>query len=263
MEMHGEGHARQNRFSAFWERMAQSYPLPFEDKTLADTCKVLSLVKSKGVELSNTSVLDIGCGTGIYTLPLACEAAMVTGIDDSENMIERMTGVMQSRKLRNVKTIKAAWKDIDISARGFEKAFDIVWISMSPAVQTEQDFMRMEKCARKWCVYIGWGRKRRNALMEEAFRLHDIHYGPPPGVKAAYDILIRSGRNPSIDYFETSWGWKGTAEEALEDIICFIEMQGGTANQELIKKTIARHEQDGLVCHTTEVEEGILVWKVA
>ncbi len=67
----------------------------------------------------------------------------------------------------------------------------------------------------------------------------------------------------AADYFETSWDWEGTAEDALEDMVCYIEMQGGTANKELIKKTIARHERGGLIGHTTEVEEGILVWKVA
>lgn len=187
---------------------------------------------------------------------------MVTGLDDSETMIARMMDVMQSENIQNVHPVKAAWKDIDISARGFEKAFDIAWVSMSPAVQSAQDFERMEKCARKWCVYIGWGRKRKNALMEEVFRLHDIHYGPPPGAGMAYEILMRSGRAPSQDYFETSWAWKGPAEDALEDIICFIEMQGGRARRDLIKKTLDRHEQDGLICHTTDVEEGILVWPV-
>ena len=260
--MQSEAHSKKDRFNAFWERMAKSYPLPFDDKTLADTRRILSLVKSKGVEFGNTNVLDIGCGTGIYTLPLACEAAMVNGIDDSETMIARMAGVIASGKIRNVQTIKAAWKDIDIFSHGFEKAFDIVWIAMSPAVQTVQDFMRMEKCARKWCVYIGWGRKRKNALMEEAFRLHDLNYGPPPGVAAAYKILEHSGRNPSQDYFETSWDWKGPEKDALEDIACFIEMQGGKPNRELIEKTLSHHERDGLICHTTEVEEGILVWKV-
>lgn len=152
--------------------------------------------------------------------------------------------------------------DAYITARGFEKAFDIAWISMSPAVQTAPDFERMESCARKWCVYIGRGRKRKNALMEEVFRLHDIQYGPPPGVGAAYDILVRSGRTPSLDYFETSWEWKGPAEDALEDIVCFIEMQDASANRDLIKKTLDRHERDGLICHTTYVEEGILVWPV-
>lgn len=261
-EMHCQSGPGKNKFSAFWDRMALSYPLPFEEKTFADTCRVLSLVKSKGVEFFNASILDIGCGTGIYTLPLACEAVKVTGIDDSETMLRRMTDVIESENIQNVHLVKGAWQDIDISACEFEKAFDIVWISMSPAIQTSQDFNRMEKCARKWCVYIGWGRKRKNALMEEAFRYHNIPYGPPPGVGVAYDILVHSGKAPSLEYFETSWRWKGPAEHALEDIVCFIEMQGATARRDLVKKTIDRHERDGMICHTTYVEEGILVWPV-
>lgn len=256
-----EDNSQQDKFSAFWDRMALHYPLPFEEKTLAETRRVLSLVKSKGVAFGDAAILDIGCGTGIYTLPLAQEAAMVTGIDDSKTMIARLANVVSSTGAQNVRPVKASWKNIDIAALGFEKAFDIAWTSMSPAVQTLQDFEKMEKCARNWCVYIGWGRKRKNALMEEVFKLHGLHYGPPPGVEAAYDILVRSGRTPSLDYFETSWDWSGTAEDALADIVCFIEMQRGRARRNLIEKVLAGHERNGRICHTTDVEEGLMVWR--
>lgn len=98
--------------------------------------------------------------------------------------------------------------------------------------------------------------------MEEVFRLHGIPYGPPPGVGAVYDMLVRSGRTPSLDYFETSWDWTGPATDALEDIVCFIEMQGGRARRDLIKKALESHERDGLIDHTTDVEEGLMVWSV-
>ena len=260
MEKKSESYSRQDKFSAFWEHKALSYPLPFEEKTFAETCRVISLVKSRGVEIAEAGILDIGCGTGIFTLPLAREAAMVTGLDDSVSMISRMENVMASEDIRNVTPITAAWKDIDISARHFEKAFDIVWVSMSPAIQTAQDFERMEKCARKWCVYVGWGRKRKNALMEEIFSLHGARYGPPPGAAAAYDILVQSGKNPSLDYFEASWEWTGRVEDALEEAVCFIEMQGGKARRDLISETLNRHERDGMIRHITDVEEGLLVW---
>jgi SAM-dependent methyltransferase len=262
METHCENRPGRNQFRAFWERMALHYPLPFDDKTLAHTRRVLSLVKSKGVEFSGASVLDIGCGNGTYALPLGAEAARVTGLDDSETMIRRMIRVMEAEGIQNVRVVKAAWKDIDISAHGFEKAFDIAWISMSPAVQKAEDFVRMERCARKWCVYIGWGRKRKNSLMEEIFRLHGIQYGPPPGAGAAHDILARSGKKVSLDYLETSWEWSGTTEDALEDAVCFLEINGERAHRDLIRKTLDLHERNGFIHHTTYVEEAILVWPV-
>ncbi len=252
--------SQQDKQNAFWEWMALKYPLPFEKKMFADTSRIISLVKSKGVEIRNAVILDIGCGTGIYTLPLAREAASVTGLDNSETMIARMKDVISSTSIQNVQAVKAWWKKVDISDLGFEKAFDIAWISMSQAVQTQQDFEKMEKCAKKWCVYIGWGRKRKNALMEEVYMLHGLHYGPPPGVGAAYDILTGSGRTPSLDYFETSWDWTGTTEETLEAMAFYIEMQGGRPRLDLIENLLACHERDGLVSYITYAEEGLMVW---
>jgi SAM-dependent methyltransferase len=262
MENLHESRRSQDKFSAFWDRMALHYPLPFDEKNLVDVRRVLSLVRNRGVEISRAAILDIGCGTGIYTLPLAREAAMVTGLDDSEKMIALMKKVIADTGMQNVRPVSASWKNIDISALDFEKAFDIAWISMSPAVQTRQDFEKMERCARKWCVYIGWGRKRQNALMEEVFKSHGLRYGPPPGVGAAFNLLVHSGKTPSLDYFETSWDWDGTPEDALEDMVCFIEMQGARARRDLIQKVLARHERDGLISHATDVEEGLMVWQV-
>lgn len=262
MKTYCENELKGNKCSAFWQSMAKHYPLPFDDRMFATTQSVLSLVRSKGVTFHNSEILDIACGTGIYTLPLAREAAMVTGLDDSEAMIDRMKNVMQAEGIQNVRPVRASWKDVDIAAQGFEKAFDIVWVSMTPAVKTAEDFDLIEKCAVKWCVFIGWGRKRKNILMEEIFHLHDIPYGPPRNVERTYDILMESGRKPSSDYFDTSYIWKGTRSEALENIALRIEMQGGTPRHDLIKKSLDRYDHDGLIYHVTDVEQRVMVWSV-
>ncbi len=93
--------------------------------------------------------------------------------------------------------------------------------------------------------------------------MHDIRQGPPPGVEAAGKILADWGRTPSVDYFETSWTWTGTVSDALENMTCFVEMQGEEADRSLIRQILDRHEQDGMIHHTTEVEEGVMVWQVA
>ena len=256
----GKGQQSDNR-GELWERMALRYPLPFDEKTLAETNKVIDLVRSRGVVMQHATVLDIGCGTGIFSLPLAREAGMVTGLDDSPRMLGRMSDVASSHGLKNVRCVKGSWKTIDISEFAFRKAFDIVWVSMSPAVQTRQDFERMEQCARQWCVYIGWGRKRINPLMEEIFNLHELRFGPPPGVGAAYEILRRTGRTPSLDYFETSWDSAESVEDTLEEMVGFVEMHGGRARRDVIEKVLTRHARNGRVPQTTDVEEGLMVWR--
>lgn len=253
----------QDKFKAFWDRMAQHYPMPFDGPTLADTLRVLAMVNGLGVEIAHRTILDIGCGTGIYTLPLAREAATVTGLDDSEAMLARMIQAASAAGLQNVGPVTASWKTFDPAVHGFKKAFDIAWVSMSPAVQTLPDFEKMEQCARTWCVYIGWGRKRNNDLMEEIFGLHDLPFGPPPGVEAVYDILVRAGRTPcSPKFFDASWEWTGTVEDALEEMAGFIAMHGGRPRHREIEKALSRCQRDGRVRHTTEVEEGLLVWPV-
>ena len=253
---------QQDKYSAFWDRMAAHYPDPLDTKTLSDTNEIISIVKDRGVEIDRSKVLDIGCGTGTYTLPLAGNAESVTALDDSEVMIERLVSSISRSGIRNVYPVKSSWKDIDITGHGFEKAFDIVWASMTPAVRTRQDLDKMEWCSKKWCVYIGWGGKRENRLMEEVFGLHGLKYGPPPGVEGTYNIIVRAGRTPSLDYFETQWDWTGSADEAMEDVECFIEMQGGKPDRSLIETVIGRHEQNGMVSHTTIAKEGIIVWRV-
>lgn len=51
---------------------------------------ILELIKSWGVDFSGKSLIDIGCGTGNYTLYLAKECKQILGIDSSKGMLDRL-----------------------------------------------------------------------------------------------------------------------------------------------------------------------------
>ena len=107
--------------------------------------------------------------------------------------------------VHNVGPVKASWKTTDPAIHGFEKAFDIAWVSMSPAVQTLPDFEKMEQCARQWSVSIGWGRKRENDLMQEIFSLHGLAFG------AAAAIVMFGAAMVSITAAAFAGGMTATA----------------------------------------------------
>ena len=250
------------RFKEFWEMKALKYPLPFEEDTIKKTQDTISLAKEKGVDIQDKEIFDIGCGTGIYTLPLALEAKHVTGLDSSETMIRRLRDEALRHNISNVTIISESWNDMDIDVVCLKKAFDIVWTSMSMAVRDREDFEKMEACSRKWCVFIGWGRTNRNPLMEEAFRNHGIRYGSHPGVSLALKTLQGMDRHPVIEYFNDFWDWEGKLEEAIEDISGHIEMRGVTVDRDKLKGVLSKYEHGGIIRHRTDVEEGLVVWQV-
>ena len=76
-------------------------------------------------------------------------------------------------------------------------------------------------------------------------------------------IRVRAGRTPCFPkFFEASWEWKGTVEDALEEMAGFIEMHGCRPRHRDIEEVLSRCQRDGRVWHTTEVEEGLMVWPV-
>ncbi len=257
-----EHRQRQERLLLFWQRMADRYPSPFDAKSLADIDKVINLVEARGLQIDGATVLDIACGNGMYSLPLARRADWVTGLDFSTGMLARLEKIRAEHGIENISTIQASWKDVDIAALRMEKSFDIVWTSMTPAVREADDIVKMRRCAKDWCVYIGWGKVRRNEFLAEVFQAHDLSFGPPPGAAAVQAILKTQGIESEMDTIDTFWDWEGSKDEAFDHASGFLEVQSANSAQpEIVRSIVDRYCVNGRVKHRTTVEMGILAWR--
>ena len=190
---------------ALWEIKARRYPLPFDLQNPAKANRVMALLKKRGIDVAGGRILDIGCATGCFALPVARKAIEVVGLDFSAAMLERLMAEAARFRIRNLQTHLMAWQEVNPMSLGFAGAFDVVWTSMSAAVRTTADLTRMEQCSRHWCVYTGWGRVRENPLPAEAFRTHGLVFGPPPGTAAMHAMVTRAGRQTFLEYLDTSW----------------------------------------------------------
>lgn len=133
---------------------------------------------------------------------------------------------------------------------------------MTPALRTPEDVARMNRCARNWCVYIGWGGVRENPLLAEVFLAHGQVFGPPPGAKAVQTHLAAMGISAEIEFFRSHWQWEGTEEEAVAHAEGFLLAQTKVKpNLDLIREITARFSTDGTVTHRTEVEKGMMTWQ--
>lgn len=255
--------ARQNhQQQAFWRKMAERYPRPFARKSLADTESIIAIAETAGVTIDKAEILDIGCGTGTYTLPLALRAAQITGIDSSAEMLDICDEEKAAANLVNVQTLLMEWRDVDIDRLDFTRKFDIVWAAMTPAIREAEDLARMRLCARKSCVYVGWGAIRKNELLEKAFAAHNRPFGPPPGAAAIKEMLEEHGLRPQETAVRTYWEWQGPLEEACLNVTGYLKMSGETQiDDETIKSIVLNYGQDDVVRHRTDVEMKVLVWE--
>lgn len=71
------------------------------------TSQEISLIKQ--LVKKNGKILDIGCGTGRHFLPLEKDGFILTGIDESEGMLEEL----KSKKLKESRVINASFLDFD------------------------------------------------------------------------------------------------------------------------------------------------------
>ena len=86
------------------------------------------LLFSKLILNENDSLLDLGCGEGSITLPIAKQVRKVTGVDSSTKMLELLNQRAQEQNIKNVDTILKSLEDISYEEIG---DYDVVLASRS------------------------------------------------------------------------------------------------------------------------------------
>jgi len=85
--------------TAFDSDYAEFYDLIYSDKDYEAECNFLEEIWQRFCDKKPVTVLDVGCGTGGHTIPLARRGYTVTGIDASDSMIAVARGKAQSENL--------------------------------------------------------------------------------------------------------------------------------------------------------------------
>lgn len=129
-----------------WDRAAERYgglPIPdFEtDAFLRELDRAIFLDKTM-------RILDIGCGSGVYSMALAPRVAQAVGVDISPNMIACANDRSQTLGLDNTQFQCLDWAGADIDALGFRGGFDVVFAHMTPAVADYNTFEKLCACSR-------------------------------------------------------------------------------------------------------------------
>ncbi len=161
---------------------------------------ITGALASRGLVTQETSVLEIGCGSGSLAMALAEKAARVTALDQSAGMLAVLRERASVLPLDKVFPVEADWQSFEA-----DQFHDLALAAFFPPAMAPVGLERLEHHARKACaLVVGTGQEAfplRRAIWEEVMDPALAETGFQ--LTCAMGFLLASGRNP--DLCHVSW----------------------------------------------------------
>jgi SAM-dependent methyltransferase len=198
-----------------WDRRAASFARRNMDSPFVRD--FLSLLRLE----PDWRVLDVGCGPGTLSIPLARQGLAVTALDYSAAMLAELEKQAASEGLRNLRTVRAAWED-DWQAAGIPR-HEVAIASRSLAVDDLAGALgKLDQWASR-AVYIA-DRVGSAPFDPELFAAVGREFRPGPDYIFTVNILYRLGIQAHVDFITLdSDRLYATQEEALDSCRWMLE----------------------------------------
>jgi SAM-dependent methyltransferase len=212
-----------------------------------------------GVLEKDSSMLDIGCGTGGHTLAASQCCSHVDAIDCNEAAIEILRQRIAVNHIDNVRADCISWEDYNPDTK-----YDTVFSSMCPAICNIDELMRMESISSKYCVLVtvmkGSYDKYRKMLLQEL----DIQ---PEGMitegSVYLDVLGQLGREAQVFNYEEHYEYQTSLDELIGQYVSYLEIFGLSRSEaeSQLRRFFERNQKNGVLYDETHMKTAMLVWR--
>ncbi|EAI0690655.1 class I SAM-dependent methyltransferase [Campylobacter coli] len=210
-----------------WDKKAKNYAR-YNQKLNSIQEQSFKELEKLNISFKDKDIIDIGCGTGVWTLHLAQNAKEITALDNAKAMLEILKEDAKKLQLTNIKYENCTfteWVDKNQNAQ-----FDIVFLSMSPALQDEKDYLNFIQLA-KFRIYLGWADYRKSDFLDPIFKHFDTEF------KGIYkqdleSYLLENNINFHKFVFDETRTVERKKDEAIENALWHLDMNGVKASKQ-------------------------------
>lgn len=256
----------EGRMAEFWNKRSENYANNIDKgKRKKKTDDILEFLEEAGFNPEGSRVLDIGCGPGTLSLPLARLGAEVTSLDISSGMLNRLRDAVKKESLP-VDVIECSWWTADIDELSFRNEFDLVIASMTPGIRDVENFDMMIACSKNLCYYSNFLRRGEDKAYRDirSSILGENSANNMNGIIYPFMYLYLSGYRPSVRINHSEWNeetdWKEAADLAIEFIGRGRDFDEET--KEKIRNYYKNASVDGMYRSESDVYTGMMTWKV-
>ncbi len=216
-----------------WDKKAKNYARYNKelDNIQKETFKELTKLN---IYFKNKNIVDIGCGTGVWTLHLAKDAKEITAIDSAQSMLEFFKEDALSLNLNNIKFENVSFKEWIQKNQGLH--FDIAFLSMSPALQTFEDYEHFMNLA-DVKIYLGWADYRKSDFLDPIFEHFKTEFKGFHKQDLEFFLKEKTIKFHKFLFNETRQAQR-IRQEALENALWHLSMNGIDASKDELEKWV-------------------------
>ncbi|KQO18662.1 class I SAM-dependent methyltransferase [Paenibacillus sp. Leaf72] len=183
--------------------------------------RIIRWIEGQGVDFQGLSVLDIGAASGGFTVPFVDRGARVTAVEPNVPLSELFRENTARFDQGQVELVHDVFEELDIDARGWNNAYDLVFVSMCPVIVDWESVERVLSTARKYCyISVGAG-PREHSLLQAILPLltgREVHPESSDMAYLTHLLYLKGYSFESIITKETKTT-ESTYEEAIEEVM--------------------------------------------
>ena len=132
-----------------WDKKALDFPR-YNETSDDFQQKIISILQKEKLLDITSKIIDVGCGTGVYTIPLAKVAKEVLALDISSTMLEILKEDIWFHNLNKKITIQnSSWSEFKN-----KKEYDLLIATLSAAFNTHEDYEKIDTLNIKQCCFL-------------------------------------------------------------------------------------------------------------
>ena len=175
-------------------------------------------------------VLDIGCGAGNLTLPIARQVKKVTSLDISQKMLNLVKEKASKESLSNIDYIHKDWEKLTLG-KDIDKHDVVIASRCLGMFDLKKELIKLNNASRG-NIYLSRTAEEKDFFSAEVYKLAGKKYYPLPDYFYIYNLLYQLGISAKIDFIKTNirecyfsigqaikvWQWKmNELNPALEE----------------------------------------------
>jgi 2-polyprenyl-3-methyl-5-hydroxy-6-metoxy-1,4-benzoquinol methylase len=209
----------------------------------------------------DATVLDIGAGTGDWSILLSRRAKHVTAIEPSNAMIDVMKESLASGKITNVRIVQGSWPDVTVEPHDYSLCSH----AMYGYPDLAEFVQRMAACTRRMCFMLLRAASLNSIRAEAAQHIWDQPLDSP-NFTIAYNVLLQNGIFANV-LMENTGFWKprtsSSREEALESLRHYLGLNESSGHEEYLRELLQRRLrwEDGKYVWPPDVRSALVYWQ--